>query len=139
MFSLTLGSVYLGKDIKTGAEVTIKIEHIGFSPSKLSHEHNVYKKIAGGTGISPIHWYGKEDIYEVIILDFLGTSLDDMISMQQFDCRKTFFFTSHMVCSLCIITYEHMGVLLGLFRSSQQSSHCILDTTSIVTSSQETS
>jgi hypothetical protein len=125
--------------MKTGAEVAIKIGHIGFSPSKLSHEHDVYKKIAGGAGISPIHWYGKEDIYEVIVLDFLGTSLDDMISTQQFDRRKTFFFASQMVCSLCIIAYEHMGVLQGLFHSSQQSSHCILDTTSIVTSSQETS
>ncbi|KAH9981768.1 kinase-like domain-containing protein [Russula vinacea] len=51
-----LGSVYLGKDIKTGGEVAVKIGHIGFSPSKLSHEHDVYKKIAGSTGISPIHW-----------------------------------------------------------------------------------
>ena len=78
----------------------MKIGHIGFSPSKLSHEHDVYKKIAGSTGISPIHWYGKEDIYEVIVMDFLRTSLDDMISMQHFDHRKTFFSASQMVRSM---------------------------------------
>ncbi|KAH9973393.1 kinase-like domain-containing protein, partial [Russula vinacea] len=81
-------------------EVAVKIGHIGFSPSKLSHEHDMYEKIAGSTGISPIHWYGKEDIYEVIVMDFLGTSLDDMISMQHFDHRKTFFSASQMVRSI---------------------------------------
>lgn len=43
-------------------------------------------------GICPVRWYGKEGSYEVIVLDHLGTSLADLISTQQFDHWKTFFF-----------------------------------------------
>jgi hypothetical protein len=55
-------------------------------------------------------WCGKEGYREVIILEHLGTSLDDLISVQNFDHRKTFFFASRMVCSL--YTY---GDLIELF------------------------
>ena len=40
-------------------------------PSSLSHEHKVY-------GISKVLWFGKEDIYEVIILTSLGDLIDQL-------------------------------------------------------------
>lgn len=51
------------------AEITVKIGHADDSSSRLRHEYNVYTEIAGGTGIPPVHWYGKEGQYEVIIMD----------------------------------------------------------------------
>ena len=88
-----LGSVYLGKDIFTEADVALKIG----LPSRLSHEHNVYTTIARRRGIPRVLWYGREKGYEVIVLDYLGTSLDDLIDQLKFDHRETFSYASQMV------------------------------------------
>ena len=99
-FLSLLGSVYLGKDIKTGVEVALKIgraEAAEHSPSKLYYEYNVYMALAGSLGITEVCWYGKEGIYEVIALEYLGTSLDDLISEHQLGVRKTFLYASQMV------------------------------------------
>lgn len=101
-----LGNVYEGKDIRSGAEVALKIGRADQSPSMLSHEYHVYETIAGSVGISPVSWYGKEDSYEVIVLDHLGTSLGDLISAQPFDQWKIFFFASQMVRSLLYVCTE---------------------------------
>lgn len=80
-----------------GTEIAVKIGHEHDS-SKLSHENGVYAAIAGGASISPVHWYGKEGQHEVIVLDHLRTSLDNLISGQQVDYRRIFQYASQMVC-----------------------------------------
>ena len=92
-----LGSVYLGKDILKGAEVALKIG--GAGQSRLEHEYNVYKSIAGNRYASPLLWYGREDGHEVIALEYLGNSLDDLINEKRVDCGKVFSYASKMVCS----------------------------------------
>jgi serine/threonine protein kinase len=96
-FLSLLGSVYLGKDIKTGDEVALKIGRAENSPSKLNHEYNVYMALAGSLGIAEVCWYGKEGIYEVIALEYLGTSLDDLTCEDGLGVRKTFLYASQMV------------------------------------------
>jgi serine/threonine protein kinase len=94
------GSVYLGKDIRTGAEVALKIGGTGQSPSRLKHEYTVYTNIAGSTGISPVLWYGKEGSYEVIVFNNLGKSLGDlMMDEDRFDGGRVFLYASQMVRS----------------------------------------
>jgi casein kinase 1 epsilon len=82
----------------TGADVGLKIGHPCSSPSGLSHERDVYTAIAGSRGIPRVLWYGKEAGYEVIVLDYLGTSLGDLIDQLKFDHRETFSYASQMVC-----------------------------------------
>lgn len=53
--------------------------------------------MAGTRGISQVHWYGKEDIYEVIVLDQLGSSLGDLVDETMLDPRKTFSYATQMV------------------------------------------
>jgi len=81
----------------TGVDVALKIGHPCGLPSRLSHEYNVYSTIAGSRGIPQVHWYGKEGVYEVIVLDHLGTSLGDLVDQLEFDPRKTFSYTIQMV------------------------------------------
>ncbi|KAF8490429.1 kinase-like domain-containing protein [Russula emetica] len=95
-------SVYLGKDIATGGDVAVKIGHPCGLPSRLSHEHNVYTTIAG-----------KESIYEVIVLNHLGTSLGDLIDQLEFDHRKTFSYATQM--SLHDRHYIHRDIKPGNF------------------------
>ena len=97
VFLSPLGSVFLGKDIRTGANVALKIGRAGKLPSKLSHEYNVYTTISGSTGISEVLWYGKEGLHEIIVLKYLGTSLGDLISERHFDPRRAFVYALQMV------------------------------------------
>ena len=97
-FLSSLGSVFQGKDIKTGADVALKIGRAGSSPSRLSHEYDVYTTRSGSAGISEVLWYSKEGLHEVIVLEDLGTSLGDLVRERQFDPRRTFVYASQMVC-----------------------------------------
>jgi len=95
---MSLGSVYLGRDIRTGAEVALKIGSMDQSAPKLKYEHDVYKNIAGIVGTSSVLWYGYKGLHEVIILEYLGDSLGDLIKEKRFDCGKVFSCASQMVC-----------------------------------------
>ena len=85
----------MGRDLKRGDDVALKIAHEDHST--LRYENGVYKAIAGSRGVSPPRWFGKEGYYYVIVLEHLGTSVGDLISTQQFDHSRTFFFASQMV------------------------------------------
>jgi serine/threonine protein kinase len=95
-FLSLLGRVYLGKDIRMGTDVALKIGHPSL-PSTLSHEYNVYTTLAGNIGIPQVFWYGKEGVCEVIVLDQLGTSLGDLIDRCKFEHRNTFSYAAQMV------------------------------------------
>jgi hypothetical protein len=99
----SLASVYLGKDIRTGAEIAVKIGCADLSSSRLSHEYSMYAELAGSAGISPVRWYGKEGPYEVIVMNHLGTSLGDLISGGQVDHREVFQYAPQMVCDMCLM------------------------------------
>jgi roadblock/LC7 domain-containing protein len=77
----------------------VKIGRADDPSSRLRHEYDVYTKLAGGVRIPSVRWYGKEGLYEVIIMDHLGTLLDDLISRGQIDQEKVFQYTLQMVCS----------------------------------------
>ncbi len=113
------------------SDVALKIGHRCNLPSRLSHEYNVYAIIASSRGISQVLWYGKEGRYEVIVLDYLGTSLGDLIDQLKFDHGKTFLYTTQMVHSL-YKTDDHTKYTLMC--SSWQSNHFIVNTMSIMTS-----
>jgi len=115
----------------TGSDVALKIGHRCSLPSRLSHEYNVYTTIAGSRGISQVRWYGKEGVYEVIVMDNLGTSLGDLIDHLKFDHGKTFLYATQMVRLLYKMDDRTKYTLVC---SSRQSSHFIVNTTSIVTS-----
>ena len=82
-----------------GAKVALKIGCPGQLSSRLNHKYNMYMKIAGCAGTSSVLWYGKEDIYEVIVLEYLGNSLGELINKQKLDHRRVFSCASQMVCS----------------------------------------
>ncbi|KAH9010128.1 kinase-like domain-containing protein [Lactarius hengduanensis] len=76
----TSGDVYLGRDIKTGQDIALKFEPIQTHTLRLSHEHSVYKALSGMSGIPTMHWYGREVPYNVMVLDRLDLTLDEVIS-----------------------------------------------------------
>jgi hypothetical protein len=118
-----------------GGYVALKIAQCS-SPSRLSHEYDVYTTVGGSRGICQALWYGKEGVYEIIVLDHLGMSLADLFHQPKFDHRKIFPYATQMV-RLLDKANDHANHTLAC--SSQQSNHFMVNTTSIVTLNPEIS
>jgi casein kinase I family protein HRR25 len=80
------GDVYLGTNIITGKDVAIKLESITAEYPQLEYETSVYKSLAGGVGIPIVRWFGSEGIYNAMVLDVLGPSLEDLFNY----CNRKF-------------------------------------------------
>nr|XP_043635511.1 casein kinase 1-like protein 2 [Erigeron canadensis] len=76
----SFGEIYLGTNIQTNEEVAIKLENVKTKHPQLLYESKLYKILQGGTGIPNVRWYGVEGDYNVLVLDLLGPSLEDLFN-----------------------------------------------------------
>ncbi|KAG6546473.1 hypothetical protein Mapa_012022 [Marchantia paleacea] len=82
----SFGEIYLGTNIQTNEEVGIKLESIKTKHPQLLYESKLYRILQGGTGIPNIRWFGVEGDYNVLVLDLLGPSLEDLFNF----CSRKF-------------------------------------------------
>ncbi|XP_023288105.1 casein kinase I isoform X2 [Orussus abietinus] len=82
----SFGDIYLGTDITTGAEVAIKLECIKTRHPQLHIESKFYKMMQSGVGIPTIRWCGSEGDYNVMVMELLGPSLEDLFNF----CSRRF-------------------------------------------------
>jgi casein kinase I family protein HRR25 len=84
------GSVFLGVHTIAGKSVAIKLEPAPNSPanllSPLKQESKIYKTLMGGPGVPWIMWSGRSGDYNVMVIDLLGPSLEDLFKM----CNRHF-------------------------------------------------
>ncbi|KAI7985034.1 Casein kinase 1-like protein 2 [Camellia lanceoleosa] len=76
----SFGEIYLGTNIQTNEEVAIKLENVKTKHPQLLYESKLYKILQGGTGISNVRWFGVEGDYNVLVMDLLGPSLEDLFN-----------------------------------------------------------
>ncbi|RWS01323.1 casein kinase I isoform delta-A-like protein [Dinothrombium tinctorium] len=82
----SFGDIYLGTNIATGEEVAIKLECIKTKHPQLHIESKFYKMMVGGVGIPSIKWCGSEGDYNVMVMELLGPSLEDLFNF----CNRKF-------------------------------------------------
>lgn len=82
----SFGDIYLGTTISTGEEVAIKLECIKTKHPQLHIESKFYKIMQGGIGIPTIKWCGSEGDYNVMVMELLGPSLEDLFNF----CQRRF-------------------------------------------------
>ncbi|KAG6821053.1 hypothetical protein H0H93_007212 [Arthromyces matolae] len=84
------GTVFLGVHTVAGKEVAIKLEpavtNKSNSNSPLRQESKIYKTLMGGAGVPWIMWSGRQGDYNVMVIDLLGPSLEDLFKM----CNRHF-------------------------------------------------
>lgn len=80
----SFGDIFIGVNSQTNEEVAIKLEKVRSNHPQLLQESKIYRHLQGGVGIPAIHWYGVEGEYNIMILDLLGPSLEDLLSI----CNK---------------------------------------------------
>jgi len=74
----SFGVVYIGTDIISGERVAVKMESRTAKNPKLESEYKMYQALAGGIGISHVHYFGRAGEYNVLVMDVLGPSLHDL-------------------------------------------------------------
>ncbi|XP_027084680.1 uncharacterized protein [Coffea arabica] len=74
----SFGVIYLATHIDTGEIVAIKIESKQTKHPQLMYEAKLYNILQGGSGIANIKWHGADGDDNVLVLDLLGPSLEDL-------------------------------------------------------------
>jgi casein kinase 1 len=93
------GQVYLGTNVQTSEEVAIKLENVGIRTPQLIYECKLYKILEGGVGVPKVHWYGVEGDYNVMVMDLLGPSLEDLFCFcnRQFGIKTVLMLADQMI------------------------------------------
>ena len=110
------GTVYLGVHTVAGKEVAIKVEPAVAKHSPLKHESKIYKTLMGGTGVPWIMWSGKQGNYNVMVIDLLGPSLEDLFKR----CKKHFSLKTVLLLADQLVSPQHQSL-------SRHSSLCMTD------------
>lgn len=76
----SFGEIYLAVDKDTNEEVAVKLEHVRSRYPQLMYESEIYSCLQGHSGIPNVHWRGIEGDYNVLIIDLLGPSLEDLFT-----------------------------------------------------------
>ena len=126
----SFGDIYLGINIQTGEEVGIKMESIRTKHPQLSYESKLYRILQGGTGIPNIRWYGQCGDYNVMVLDLLGPSLEDLFNFcnRQFSLKTVLMLADQMICRIEYVhskSFIHRDIkpdnfLMGLGKKANQ-------------------
>ena len=78
------GEIYQGFNIKTNEDVAIKLEMSKNNKHpQLIYESKLYLSIQGGIGIPNVYWYGTQGNYNILIIDLLGSSLEDLFNQMK--------------------------------------------------------
>jgi len=76
----SFGDIYLATDVTTQEEVAVKLEHSKTKHPQLHVECKFYKVMQGGVGIPLVKYYGTEGEYNVMVMELLGPSLEDLFN-----------------------------------------------------------
>jgi serine/threonine protein kinase len=68
-----------GVNSETNQEVAIKLERCSHEII-LEWEVYLYKSLSGGAGIPLMHWSGHQHQYNIMVLDLLGPTLEDLLN-----------------------------------------------------------
>ncbi|XP_057722354.1 casein kinase 1-like protein 9 [Arachis stenosperma] len=82
----SFGELYIAVNVQTGEEVAVKLESVKTKHPQLHYESKLYMLLQGGTGIPHLKWFGVEGDYNIMAIDLLGPSLEDLFNY----CNRKF-------------------------------------------------
>ncbi|AQK59263.1 casein kinase 1-like protein 4 isoform X3 [Zea mays] len=74
----SFGEIYLATHVDTYEIVAVKIESSKTNHPQLLYEAKLYNALQGGTGIANIKWCGIDGDENILVIDLLGPSLEDL-------------------------------------------------------------
>ena len=126
----SFGVIYLGQNVTSNEEVAVKLEDVRSQHPQLFYESKLCRYLQGGVGIPNIYYYGVENDFNVMVIDLLGPSLEDLMSI----CNRRFTTKTVLMLAEQMITrveYMHAknflhrdikpdNFLMGMGRKAQQ-------------------
>ena len=82
----SFGDIYLANNLTNGEECAVKLEATKARHPQLLYESKLYKILQGGVGIPTVKWYGQEKDYNILVMELLGPSLEDLFNF----CSRRF-------------------------------------------------
>ncbi|KAJ9505679.1 hypothetical protein QJQ45_024141 [Haematococcus lacustris] len=152
----SFGEIFLGTNIQTGEEAGVKLESVKARHPQLLYESKLYKILQGGgelwrasaanwrnlawrpthilhvsaAGIPSLRWYGIEGDYNVMVIDLLGPSLEDLFNFcnRRFSIKTVLMLADQMLSRLEMVhtrSFIHRDIkpdnfLMGLGKRANQ-------------------
>ncbi|KAI8344828.1 kinase-like domain-containing protein [Chlamydoabsidia padenii] len=82
----SFGIIYEGTNLLNNHPVAIKFEPRKSDAPQLRDEYRTYKILSGVQGIPQTFYFGQEGLHNILVLDMLGPSLEDLFDI----CSRTF-------------------------------------------------
>ncbi|KAH8383199.1 hypothetical protein KR009_007267, partial [Drosophila setifemur] len=96
----SFGELYRAVGLKHGEEVAVKLECSNVKYPLLPHEARIYEILQGGVGFPRLRHSGTEGVYNVLVLDLLGPTLEDLLNF----CARTFSMKTTLMLADQILT-----------------------------------
>ncbi|SAM05277.1 hypothetical protein [Absidia glauca] len=95
----SFGIIYEGINLLNNNQVAIKFEPRKSDAPQLRDEYRSYKILAGLQGIAQTYYFGQEGLHNILVLDMLGPSLEDLFDMcsRNFSVKTVAMLAKHMV------------------------------------------
>ncbi|KAF9231964.1 kinase-like protein [Melanogaster broomeanus] len=77
----SFGVIFEGTNLLNSTAVAIKFEPRKSEPPQLRDECRSYRILAGCPGIPQIYHFGQEGLHNILVIDLLGPSLEDLFNM----------------------------------------------------------
>lgn len=126
----SFGEIYLATHVDTFEIVAVKVESTKTKHPQLLYEAKLYNILQGGSGISSIKWSGTDGDDNVLVLDLLGPSLEDLFvySGRKFSLKTVLMLADQMITRIEFVHskgFLHRDIkpdnfLMGLGRKANQ-------------------
>ncbi|VDP01703.1 unnamed protein product, partial [Heligmosomoides polygyrus] len=113
----SFGDIYLGLNVQTNEEVAVKLECIKSKHPQLHIEARLYRVMSGGIGIPDVKWCGLEGDYNVMVMELLGPSLEDLFNFCQrkFSLKTVLLLADQMVGERSLVLSIFMNGTTSIF------------------------
>jgi casein kinase 1 len=102
----SFGEIHSAIDIETNVQVAVKLEQVHSKHQQLIYEARLIRLLQGGPGLPTVHWYGTEGVYNVLVMELLGPSLEDLLNAcnKQLSLKTVLMLADQMICR---VEYVH--------------------------------
>lgn len=74
----SFGIIFEGVNLLNNQQVAIKFEPRKCEAPQLRDEYRAYRILSGNPGIPQVHYFGQEGVHNILVIDLLGPSLEDL-------------------------------------------------------------
>ena len=74
----SFGEIFQGEDTRNKKKVAVKLENAKTHSPQLEIEFKIYTVFSGGNNVPQIYYYGRDTNFNVLVMDLLGLSLEDI-------------------------------------------------------------